>query len=95
MHALMKLVLKKFLEWLEEEYKPKILEEKEKEYLAAVIKPFRKRIKYIEKINNTNSDQFISISLANDYCGLPNFNKGTMYKGMELNKHYTLEELGL
>lgn len=33
--------IKKFLEWLEEEYKPNILEEKEKEYLAAVIKPFR------------------------------------------------------
>lgn len=29
------------------------------------------------------------------YMGFPCFEKGTMYKGMELNKEYTLEELGL
>lgn len=32
-----------FANWLEEEYDPKILDEKEKEYLSAVIKPFRKK----------------------------------------------------
>lgn len=30
-----------------------------------------------------------------DYCSLPWFRKGTMYKGMETDKEYTLEELGL
>ena len=83
--------------WLEQEYEPKSFDEKEKAYLSAVIKPFRERIKYIRKINHSsvNKDQFLCIVLVNDRCGLPNFKKGTMYKGMELDKAYTLEELGL
>lgn len=86
-----------FLSWLEEEYEPTILTEKESAYLSSVIKPFRKRIKYIRKIdhNSVNNDQFICIVLENDRCGLPNFKKGTMYKGMEEDRDYTLEELGL
>ena len=90
--------VKKFLEWLEEEYKPPILTDKEKAYLSAVIKPFRKRIEYIEKTDNYYVDgkQFLSIGLVtDDHCYLPFFKKGTMYKGMEANKAYTLEELGL
>lgn len=83
--------------WLEAEYKPPILDDVEKAYLSAVIKPFRKRIKYFRKINHSsvNNDQFLCIVLAGDRCGLPNFKKGTMYKGMEVDKDYTLEELGL
>lgn len=86
-----------FFNWLEQEYKPPILDDVEKAYLSAVIKPFRKRIEYIEKTDNyyVNGKQFLCIVLANDRCGLPNFKKGTMYKGMEANKRYTLEELGL
>ena len=84
--------------WLEEEYKPNILDKKEKAYLSAVIKPFRKRIEYIEKTDNYYVDgkQFLSIGLVtDDHCYLPFFKKGTMYKGMEANECYTLEELGL
>lgn len=83
--------------WLEEEYVPDILTDKEKAYLSTVIKPFRKRIKYIEEIDhsNVNNDQYLCIALANDRCVLPNFKKGTMYKGMRTGKRYTLEELGL
>lgn len=88
-----------FLSWLEEEYEPTILAEKEKAYLSAVIKPFRKRIEYIERMDNSfvngNQYQFLCISLTNDYCCLPLFKKDTIYKGMEVNKRYTLEELGL
>ena len=90
--------IKKFLEWLEEEYKPPILDDVEKAYLSAVIKPFRKRIEYIEKTDNYYVDgkQFLSIGLVtDDHCYLPFFKKGTMYKGMEANECYTLEELGL
>ena len=90
--------IKKFLEWLEEEYKPPILDDVEKAYLSAVIKPFRKRIEYIEKTDNYYVDgkQFLSIGLVtDDHCCLPFFKKGTMYKGMEANECYTLEELGL
>lgn len=83
--------------WLEQEYKPLILDDVENAYLSAVIKPFRKRIKYIEKIDHSNvkNDQYLCIALANDRCVLPNFKKGTMYKGMEEGREYTLEELGL
>ena len=38
-----------FLSWLEEESVPNILDDAEKAYLSAVIKPFRKDIKYIVK----------------------------------------------
>ena len=42
-------VSKKFFEWLEEEYEPTILTEKEKAYLSAIIKPFRKKVEYVYK----------------------------------------------
>lgn len=89
-------VSKKFLEWLEEEYKPNILDEKEKEYLAAVIKPFRKDVAYIQKRFDLGSEAYIYIHVKK--CSsmiFPTFRKGTMYTGMEVDKKYALEELGL
>ena len=88
--------VKKFLEWLEEEYKPPILDDVEKAYLSAVIKPFRKKVKYIEKRFWTPNLEYLSIRLKNnDFFAFPNFKKGKMYKGMEHDKYYTLEDLGL
>ena len=91
--------MKMMIGWLEEEYVPEILTEREKAYLSAVIKPFRKDVEWIERMDNSfvngNQHQFLCISLTNDYCCLPLFKKDTMYKGMEVNKRYTLEELGL
>ena len=85
-----------FLSWLEEEYKPTILTEKEKAYLSAVIKPFRKDIKYIEKRCFVAYQEYIRICFENnEILVFPNFKKGTMYKLVETFKHYTLEELGL
>ena len=88
-----------FFNWLEQEYKPPILDDVEKAYLSAVIKPFRKDVEWIERMDNSfvngNQHQFLCISLTNDYCCLPLFKKDTMYKGMEVNKRYTLEELGI
>ena len=87
-----------------------ILDEKEKEYLSAVIKPFRNRILYIAKsetvktYDNPNPKIYECIYIMYKdspkkknpfYMGFPCFEKGTMYKGMELDKKYTLEELGL
>lgn len=77
-----------------------ILDAKEKEYLSAVIKPFRDCVKCISK-NRFDGFEYIFIvyfsKLGNeDYVlDLPAFEEGTMYKGMEACKHYTLEELGL
>lgn len=85
-----------FANWLEEEYDPKILDEKEKEYLSAVIKPFRRKVKYIEKRFWTPNLEYLSIRLKNnEFFAFPNFKKGKMYKGMEHDKYYTLEDLEL
>ena len=87
------------MEWLLEECKEPILTDSEREYLSAVIKPFRKKVKHIVKINLFGSpeEQFIRIVIGNlDFINLPNFNKNTgMYRGMEVDKLYSLEELGL
>lgn len=83
--------------WLEEEYKPTILTEKEKAYLSAIIKPWKNKIKFIEKFEDTYDKERILIWIIGDCRNiyLPQFEKGKMYKGMEANKEYTLEELGL
>lgn len=77
-----------------------ILDEKEKEYLSNVIKPFRKRIKYIS-VNKYVDNCVIRIILKHytknydDSILLPDFKNGSMYKRMEIGKQYTLKELGL
>lgn len=76
------------------EEKNEILDEVEKEYLRAVIKPFRKRMTCIKKSRYFNYE-FIILNLDNDGIFLPSFKKGKMYKGMKEDKEYTLEELGL
>lgn len=78
-----------------------ILNEKEKEYLSNVIKPFRDRLVSICK---TELLGYELICIALEYpkkttyknaLRLPFFEKGTMYKGMKLDKEYTLKELEL
>lgn len=84
-------------EWANSEYKEPILTEEEKAYLSAVINPFRKKIAYIRKKRSLKDKdkQFISILCDGDYMYFPFFENDAMYKGMELGKEYTLEELGL
>lgn len=75
-----------------------ILTTKEKEYLSNIIKPFRDRVTKIEKFENSRDRQkeYITIYIKNDFSiNLPNFKKNTIYKNMEIDKAYTLEELGL
>lgn len=73
-----------------------ILSDKEKEYLSAVINPFRDKVKYIKKYADENSYEYIVIAFVNyERLVFPSFKKSTMYEGMEANKKYTLEELGL
>ena len=89
----------KHLEWLNQEYKEPILDDVEREYLSAVIKPFRNKVKNIVKISGIgkSKEQYIRIVLGElDFMNFPNFNKNTgMYKGMEADRLYSLEELGL
>lgn len=87
----------KRMNWLLEECKEPILDDKEREYLSAVIKPFRKRIKSIKKTDYPSNSAFISIAMDKcEHIFLPVFelNSG-MYQRMEINKEYTLKELGL
>ena len=86
-----------------------ILDDVERKYLGNIIKPFRDRIIYIAKAEtvktyspNAKVYECIYIMYKDSskkqnpfYMGFPCFKKGTMYKGMELDKKYTLEELGL
>lgn len=83
-----------FANWLEQEYEPTILTEKEKAYLSTVIKPFREEVETIEKASFEEDEQ-LQISDGDTVMAFPCFEKGTMYKGMEAYKAYTLEELGL
>lgn len=76
-----------------------ILDDAEKRYLSAVIKPFRNDVTMIRKDKDMacNTTRFrIAIYVSKSgYSYLPWFNSWTMYKGMDLCKAYTLEELGL
>lgn len=76
---------------------PQILDDAERRYLSAVIRPFRDKVLHIKKgsLGDVN-EEYISIHFIKcDFTCLPNFKKGTMYKGMEPGRGYTLEELGL
>lgn len=80
------------------EYKESILTEKEKTYLENVIRPFKDEVKTISHLKDIRFQlvEYISIYInCFERICLPNFSAGTMYKGMELNKKYTIEELGL
>lgn len=79
-----------------EEEEEDILDEKEKEYLSNIIKPFRYRVENIEKFDYGFDMESIVIYIK-DFAiiNLPNFKKNTMYQNMKLDKKYTLEELGL
>lgn len=89
-----------------EDEKPDILDKQEKEYLRNVIKPFRNNIQYIIKQTGPIhfTTEYITIFInttpnidrvGQEYIVFPMFKKGTMYKNMEVEKQYTLEELGL
>lgn len=74
--------------------KEEILDDIEKEYLRAVIKPFRDRVMYIVKYDYYEKE-YIKIGVKGEPMAFPYFKKGTMYKGLKQSKEYTLEELGL
>ena len=83
----------KYFEEKEKEEKKPILTDEEREYLSVVVKPFRNNVRYITK--QRVSKEYLVIQLNDDVVLLPSYEKGTTYKGMETEKSYTLEELGL
>lgn len=78
-----------------------ILGDVEKRYLENVLRPFKSRVISISKSEDFDYEYIlIRVELpiynhGNTTCKLPYFDKGTMYKGMELDEQYSLEELGL
>lgn len=76
---------------------PQILDDAERRYLSAVIRPFRNEIKSIEKYKNwsNNSECIHFYTKKGDFFYLKDFKLGTMYKGMKAGHCYTLDELGL
>lgn len=77
---------------------PKILTEEEKEYLSYVTRPFIDSVESIrkEKYFYGTDSECIEIKFydGGTTC-FPPFKQNSMYKGMELDKEYTMEELGL
>ena len=78
-----------------------ILDEAEKRYLRGVVRPY-KDVKSIQKYiffdKKLAKIQIFVLDIRGTGCwsiDLPPFKKDTMYKNMEDNKDYTLEELGL
>lgn len=92
-----------FMEWLDQEHVEPILDEAEKKYLSAVIRPFRDKVLYIIKCDAfapsdgfAPSEECVYFNFVGcEITRLPCFKRGTMYKGMEPDHRYTLEELGL
>lgn len=86
---------KENIEWLLSEYK--ILDDAEKRYLKGVIRPFKNKVKSIAKLADMRcTEEYIYMFIEGSAnAALPRFDEGTMYKGMELGRRYTLEELGL
>ena len=75
-----------------------ILDDVERKYLEGVIRPFRDDVESICKCE-TRSDkkEWIGIRFKSTLCEMyfPEYPAGTMYKGMELNRKYSIEELDL
>lgn len=82
---------------LEDILHPQILDNTERRYLKSALRPLPK-IKTISKCSYGDSlGEYLLVKFVNnhDVMVFPSFPEGTMYKGMELEKVYTPEELGL
>lgn len=77
-----------------------VLDPAEKRYLTNIIKPFKDQVIAIAK-RSANYGEFIDIMIDEGEIGdcgniyLPYFKHNSMYKGMKVNREYTLDQLGL
>ena len=97
------------IKWEDEEptliseiYNPQILSYAEREYLKMILKPFNNKAESVTKIVETNPDKdwrgkeyLLIVLYGKGLIDTPDFEAGEMYKGMELGKKYTLDELGI
>lgn len=93
--------VKDFVDFLNLPAEEEKLDNVEKRYIKNFIRPFRDDIRYIKKISTPcYTSQFKDKEQIEFRCKageilLPPFPEKSMYKGMKLNKEYTLEELGI
>ena len=94
---------KKCLEWMYSEYNEQILSDDEKDIVKAmidIIHEFECTVIDVKKIDIGNCDSFILIRYEDPVIGTDDTISSPIidndkFKGMELNRKYTLEELGL
>lgn len=79
-----------------------ILDKQERKYIRDLISPFRDKVMFIAKIEPPTYEKkecieiFTRVGLKDSFTTvLPYFDKGTMYKNMELNTKYTLDDLNI
>lgn len=83
-------------------YNPQVLDDVEREYLKTILKPFHDKVDGVAKnsrniFGNNYRREYLYIQF-HDHDGkfeFPDFDSGKMYSGMELDKEYTLDELGI
>ena len=91
----------KVLDWLLEEYEePTILTDKEKIIIKNILKafePFGKEVSYIAKQRWDCGENccFLNFKYGDDNSGTLTFNQDKLFKGMESDVDYKLEDLGL
>lgn len=99
--------VKDFVDFLNLPAEEEKLDDIEKRYIKDFIRPFRDKIVYIQKIASSPTMGFFGQQYPTEQIEvtykdsnynkqtilLPPFSKNSMYKGMKLNKQYTLEGL--
>ena len=77
-------------------YNPPILNDLEREYLKTVLKPFHDEVEYVKKTENSDKKEYLFILFSsNRVLSSPDFDSGTRYSGMKLDRKYSLDELGI
>lgn len=82
-------------------YDPQILDDVERKYLKTILRPFHDEVEYIAKSeaylanNGWCKKEYLFIKFRDGSFTFPSFDPGEMYSGMERNKEYTMDELGI
>ena len=93
----------KSITWSDEEptlikdiYDPQILTDDEKRYITTVLSPWKKVDRIRLAISTSDGMPFLYVEFTDsDVMTFPTFKAGTMYRGMEVGRKYTPEELGI
>lgn len=77
--------------------KEHLLDKAERKYLRNFLAPLRSKVEVVELEWHTKELNYVSLAIRLYYgwINLPPFEKGTMYKKLEIGREYTLEELRL